>query len=167
MSEKNTKPTIEEMEATLNSGHQPDIEILPDGRISAKADRARPRLLEENERIQSQCAKAEAGLARAMNGDAARDYPYRAELAEANVRRLSNEYSSLQKDNERLRAVLSDETKRCASWESTTENLQARIDAELARHKPCHAGAEAPWCPACANNPTAPCPAVEILRGKP
>ncbi len=36
--QKDAKPTIEEMEKTLNSGHQPGIEILPNGQISAKAD---------------------------------------------------------------------------------------------------------------------------------
>ena len=35
---EDTKPTIEEMEATLNSGHQLDVEILPNGLISAKTD---------------------------------------------------------------------------------------------------------------------------------
>ena len=65
-----------------------------------------------------------------------------------------------------LRRSLVETTETATDERDERQLAERRIDAELARHKPCHAGAEAPWCPACANNPTAPCPAVRTLRGE-
>ena len=73
----------------------------------------------------------------------------------------------LMEENERLRAEVAGARREWDDEIRFHKGTTARIDAELARHKPCHAGAEAPWCPACANNPTAPCPTAKILRGKP